>query len=143
MKKKYLISFIIIVSVLIASVIAVAIIANIRLNNLKDDKYYKIGEVQIQTIKEVTNTNPELKNYSYGKNGEIYTKYFEYKVNNAESVVEIYTEYLSADENFSITTEKNGERTFKKIYENSDELQIQLIFSENIIEVELTYKYVD
>lgn len=143
MKKKYLISFIIIVAVLIASVVAVGIISNVKMNKLEDSKYYKIGEVKIQTVNYATDTNLNLKNYSYGNNGAEHKKFFEYSVGNPEGVAGIYTEYLISDENFVIDTEETYMRVLTKEYENKDTLKVILSFKDNSLDVNLFYTYIE
>ena len=141
MKKNYIISFIIITVVLIASVITVGVVANVQLKNREDDKYYKVGEAKIFTIKEATNVKVDLVNYSYGSDGSTYTKYYEYEIQKAESVASIYTEYLSTDENFEISSDEAGVLTFKKNYEKQDLLTIVLKFEEDVLEISLSYTY--
>lgn len=143
MKKNYIIAFIIITAVLITSVITVGIVANVQLKNREDDKYYKIGEVKLYSINEATNTSLKLVNHSYGSNGSVYTKYYEYEIDKAESVVSIYTEYLTTDENFEISSEEVGKRGLKKTYGNKDTLVISIQYSEKSIELALTYTYID
>ena len=141
MKKNYIISFIIITVVLIASVITVGVVANVQLKNREDDKYYKVGEAKIFTIKEATNVKVDLVNYSYGSDGSTYTKYYEYEIQKAESVASIYTEYLSTDENFEISSDEAGVLTFKKNYEKQDLLTIVLKFEEDVLEISLSDTY--
>ena len=141
MKKNYIISFIIITVVLIASVITVGVVANVQLKNREDDKYYKVGEAKIFTIKEATNVKVDLVNYSYGSDGSTYTKYYEYEIQKAESVASIYTEYLSTDENFEISSDEAGVLTFKKNYEKQDLLTIVLKFDEDVLEISLSDTY--
>lgn len=143
MKKQYIISFIVIVSILIISVITVGIVANTKLKDSEDDKYYKIGEAKIYTIRQATNIKPSLVNYSYGNNTSVFIKYYEYEIKDAEGVVSLYTEYLTADENFEIIYEEAGVRTFKKVYEERDTFEIVISYVENVIELELTYTYIE
>lgn len=143
MKKKYLISFIIIVTVLIASVITFGIISNVQMDKLEDAKHYNIGEVKIQTINYATDTSLKLENYNYGSNGAEHKKFFEYSVKNAEGVAGLYTEYLISDENFVIDTEETYMRVLTKEYENKDNLKVVLSFKDDTIELNLIYTYKD
>ena len=143
MKKKYLISFILIVAVLIASVITFGIISNVQMKKLEKAKYYKIGEVEIQTINYATDTKLKLENYSYGSNGDEHKKFFEYSVKNAEGVSGLWTEYLISDENFVIETEETYMRVLTKEYENKDVLKIVLSFKDDVVEINLIYLYKD
>ena len=141
MKKKYIISFIIIVALLIASVIALGIISNVKMDELEDTKYYKIGEVEIKSINYATSTSLNIENYSYGKNSYEQKKHFEYSSNNASGVVGLYTEYLIADENFVITKEEDNFRELKKEYETKDSLLVEISFKNDEIVLYLTYTY--
>lgn len=143
MKKKYLIAFVIIVAVLIVSVITFGIISNVQMDKLEKAKYYKIGEVKIKTVNYATDTNLKLENYSYGSNGGEYTKFFEYKTSNAENVAELYTEYLTIDENFVTDTEETYMRVLNKVYENKDVLKMVISFKDDTLELNLIYIYKD
>lgn len=142
MKRKYILSFIIIAVVLMATVATVGIVAHFQLKDKSDDKYYTIGNAKILSIAEATNTETKLVNYAYTTNNTIYNKCYEYEINSAESVVSFYIEYLAADENFEITQQRVGEVFLNKTYDK-DTLKVHIEFSQNVVEIELVYTYVE
>lgn len=142
MKKNYLISFLIISLVLIVTVVTVGLIASNQLKKEEDSKYYKIGEVKVLSIKEVCEVGAELKNYNYTFHSQTYSKYYEYKITNAEAVVYLYAEYLTVDENFELNI-KDNKLTLKKIVEEDDECKIEILYDNNKVELLISYTYIN
>ena len=95
---------------------------------------------KILSISEAVNKETKMLNYAYTTHAPVYTKYYKYEVSSAESTVSLYAEYLAADENFEITQQKVGEVLLNKAYEK-DTLNIEIKYSQGIIEIDLVYTY--
>lgn len=143
MKKNYIITLVVVVAVLIVSVITFGVLSGKQMKNLEKAEFYKIGEAQLKTINSATNTNLNLKNYSYGSSNGEHKKFFEYAVSSALNVYNEYSEYLLEEENFIMETEESKMRLFSKEYENKDILKVVISYGDDTVDVNLIYLYID
>lgn len=149
MKKNYLITLIIVSTLLICSCITIGIMASKLMHKKSKDVVYEIGEAKISSVAEFYADDIELNSFNYSTNNNIYEKSYNYKVKNdkVETIVSFYTEYL-IDLDFVTESdninENSGEYVLEKIYEdNQDSLVITINYTETILNIILNYTYLD
>jgi len=149
MSKKYYVLLISLAVFLIVSIVTIGVLTSNLVKKKEDDRYYQIGEIKIETIKEVTNADVELLGYNYtNDSGIVFTKTYKYKIDNVLQVLTDYNEYLMYDKEFEEVvsfdmSKEVAEYSLTKLMENNDSCSVKINYTKSTIQLEISYTYIE
>lgn len=148
MKKKYILTTIIISITLIVAVITTNILTVKLLKRQNNALTYTISDIKISSINTVADKKLSLVSYEYLADSDGLYKIFVYNSKDNQALVNSYLELLLAHDNFNLISTNNLDSANGKYQvcrsdsESNSKLTLDLSYNDSKIEIVLKYYYI-